>query len=89
MPATRKLTMRHIRQLLRLDHDGVSAREIARTLGGSTIQDSLKRAKAAGIAWPLPSDLTDDVLEKRLFTRPDVKAGIRRRCEPDWAALAR
>ena len=41
MPAKRELTMRQIRQMLRLHHDGVSAREIGRTLGlaRSTIQD--------------------------------------------------
>jgi len=91
MPAKRKLTMRHLRRLLRLDHEGLSDREIGRTIGvaRSTIQDSLKRAKAAGIAWPLSSDLTDEVLEKRLFARPSVTSGVRRRSEPDWAALAR
>jgi hypothetical protein len=36
--------------MLRLHHDGVSAREIGRTLGvaRSTIQDNLGRARAAG-----------------------------------------
>jgi hypothetical protein len=31
MPARRELTMRQLRQMLRLHHDGVSAREIGRT----------------------------------------------------------
>jgi hypothetical protein len=31
MPAKRELTMRQLRYLLRLNHDGVSAREIGRT----------------------------------------------------------
>ena len=80
MPAKRELTMRQIRQLLRLAHDGVSAREMGRRLGvaRSTIQDNLKRAKAAGIVWPLPDDVTDDVLEQRMFARAGVKAGFRR-----------
>jgi len=58
MPAKRELTMRQIRQMLRLARDGVSAREIGRTLGvaRSTIQDNLKRASAAGLAWPLAGD---------------------------------
>jgi len=91
MPAKRELTMRQIRQLLRLAHDGVSAREMGRRLGvaRSTIQDNLKRAKAAGIVWPLPDDVTDEVLEQRMFARAGVKAGFRRRPEPDWAWLAR
>jgi hypothetical protein len=33
MPAKRELTMRQLRYMLRLHHDGVSAREIGRTLG--------------------------------------------------------
>jgi DNA-binding CsgD family transcriptional regulator len=45
MPAKRELTMRQVRHMLRLAHDGVSAREIGRRLGvaRSTIQDNLKR----------------------------------------------
>lgn len=91
MPARRELTMRQLRQMLRLHHDGVRTREIARTLGvaRSTIQDNLKRATAAGLGWPLPADLGDDELERRLFQRPGVGLGQRRRAEPDWAALAR
>jgi len=55
MPARRELTMRQLRQMLRLQHDGVSAREIGRTLGvaRSTIQDNLERARVAGIGWPV------------------------------------
>jgi transposase len=91
MPARRELTMRQLRQMLRLHHDGVSAREIARTLGvaRSTIQDNLARARAAGIAWPLPVEWSDEVLEERLFAHSGVKPGRRRYSEPDWAALSR
>jgi transposase len=91
MPAKRELTMRQIRQMLRLHHDGVSAREIGRTLGvaRSTIQDNLKRAAAAGLVWPLEAELTEDILEQRLFARAGVRSGFRRRSEPDWATLAR
>jgi len=91
MPAKRELSMRQLRHLLRLHHDGVSAREIGRRLGvaRSTIQDNLKRAAAAGLAWPLADDVTDEALETRLYGRAGVRQGQRRRAEPDWAALAR
>src|SRR3954463_13293858 len=91
MPAKRELSMRQVRTLLRLSHDGGSAREIGRRLGvaRSTIQDGLKRAAAAGLAWPLADDVTDAVLEQRLFGRAGVEPGQRRRVEPEWAALAR
>ena len=91
MPAKRELSMRQLRNLLRLHHDGVSAREIGRLLGvaRSTIQDYLKRAAAAGLKWPLPDEVSDDALERLLFGRAGVAPGLRRRIEPDWADLAR
>ena len=62
MPAKRELSMRQLRRL-RLHHDGASAREIGRSLGvaRSTIQDNLKRAAAAGLAWPLADDITEEL----------------------------
>ena len=91
MPAKRELTMRQLRQMLRLHHDGLGAREIGRRLGvaRSTIQDNLKRVEAAGLAWPLAPELSDEVLEQRLFSNAGSKRAVRRRTEPDWAALAR
>ena len=91
MPAKRELSMRQLRTLLRLHQGGVSAREIGRRLGvaRSTIQDNLKRAAAAGLAWPLADAVTDEALELRLFGRAGTETGQRRRVEPDWAALAR
>ena len=61
MPANRELTMRQLRQMLRLHHDGLGARAIGRVLGvaRSTVQDNLMRAEAAGLTWPLSADVTD------------------------------
>ena len=92
MPTKRKLTMRQLRHMLRLAGDGTSTREIAHRLGiaRSTVQDNLKRAAAAGLSWPLESDLTDDALANKLFSRsgrPGVNRGRRRRPEPNWAQL--
>ena len=91
MPARRELTMRQIKQMLRLARDGVSSREIGRTLGiaRSTVQDNLARASAAGLTWPLGPEVTDAVLEQRLFARAGVKQGMRRLPEPDWPCLVR
>ena len=64
MPAQR-LTMRRVRELLRLHYGaGASARAIARELGvsRSTVKEYLARAAAAELAWPLPAELTDAVL---------------------------
>jgi hypothetical protein len=93
MPARRKLTMRHLRRIMRLHHEGTSAREIARSVGvaRSTVQDALKRVAAAKLTWPLPDDVSDEDLEGRLFARPGggVGSGARKRPEPDWGHLVR
>ncbi|WP_141649892.1 transposase [Rhizobium sp. PDO1-076] len=82
--------MRQLRHLLRLSSDGVSVRDISDVLGiaRSAVQDSIGRASAAGLSWPLAADLADDVLEGRLFTRAGVKQGQSRRPEPDWSVIA-
>ena len=81
--------MRELRQMLRLAHGGVSAREIGRVLGiaRSTVQENLGRAAQAGLTWPLPAELTDDALAGRLFARSGAKSGQRRRVEPNWSEL--
>ena len=92
MPARRILTMRHLRRVLRLHHEGTPTREIVRVVGISrtTVQRALERAKAADLSWPLADDLTDEVLEARLFAGPGIAAGaVRRRPEPDWGELVR
>jgi transposase len=62
--------MRTIREILRLKHEcRCSTREISKScdIGKSTVNDYLNRAKAAGLSWPLPDDLSDTALEQRLF----------------------
>src|SRR3981081_1262574 len=90
MPSKRELTMLQLRYMLRLHHDGVSAREIGRTLGvaRSTIQDNLRRGQGGGCAWPVQAELPDDILDQRLFARGGTKAGLSRALEhPEWLAL--
>jgi transposase len=90
MPAER-VTMRQVREVLRLKAAGVSGREIACRLGvaPSTVRLSLRRAATAGLAWPLPAELTDAALEARLFAGAGVRPGQRRNVEPDWPAVHR
>ncbi len=87
------LSMRQIRELLRLKscETDLSARALAQRLGvaRSTVQDCLARMTAAGLTWPLPAELTEEVLHQRLFSRSGAKTGQRRRPEPDWPALVR
>ncbi|MES0132586.1 helix-turn-helix domain-containing protein [Mesorhizobium sp. M0029] len=46
--------MRQLRQLLRLNADGISLRDICTMLGiaRSTVQDNIERATSAGLSWP-------------------------------------
>ncbi len=86
MPSER-LSMRRIRELLRLKYDnGLPGRVIAAALGLSkgAVNDYLQRATAAGLSWPLPEDLTDTALERRLFPGTP-SAGAQARPEPNWA----
>jgi type IV secretion system protein VirB10 len=41
------------------------------------VQDYLARAAAAGLAWPLPAELTDEALEQLLFPAPSNRPGAR------------
>lgn len=77
--------------MLRLAHNGVSSREIGRTLGiiRSTVQDNLARTSAASLTWPLGLEVTDAVLEQRLFARAGVRQGMRRLPEPNRPSLVR
>jgi IS30 family transposase len=86
MPMER-MSMRHVRDCVRLKNAGMTTREIARRVGvaSSTVRLTLRRCEAAGIAWPLAADLTDAMLEQRLFANAGVKSGHRRHAEPDWA----
>ena len=66
-------------------------RAIARELGIShrTVREYLARIAAVGITWPLPVEVTDQELERRLFGNGGVRAGARHYVEPDWAAVTR
>ena len=67
--AQERLSMRKIKEVLRLKYDsGLSQRQIAASCGiaPSTVADYLKRAEVAGLTWPLPADLTDESIQSKL-----------------------
>jgi transposase len=90
MPAGR-VSMRYMREILRLGSAGISKHEIARRTGlaPSTVRETLKRFAVAGLVWPLPDDVTDATLEARLYKNAGTKQGYRRQVEPDWAGIHR
>ena len=87
---TERLSMRRIREVLRLKHDsGLSERLIARTLQVSdgAVNSYLQRARVAGLSWPLPDSLDDEALERLLFPPAAPKADTRP--VPDWTHVER
>ncbi len=91
MPAER-LSMRHLRELLRLRHcAGLCQAAISASLGlsQSSVSKYLKLAEIAGLSWPLPAEFDDDDrLEARLFPPlPDLPPD--KRPKPDWAEVHR
>ena len=89
---TERLSMRHIREVLRLHHSvGMSQRAVARSLGlaQGTVSKYLNRTRRAGLTWPLPPELDDDVrLEDRLYP-PASDLPSDERPQPDWAVVHR
>jgi transposase len=83
--AKRKLTMRKIREILRLKWElKLSNRQVARSVhvSHSTVREYVRRAEQAGLAWPLPEEMGDRELRVRLF--PTKQADQKQRPLPDW-----
>ena len=90
MPATR-LTMRKIREVLRLKFDcRLTKRQIAKScaIARSTVAEYLRRFLASGLSWPLSPETDDQTLEQRLF--PQAPVGVDKPREPpDFVAIHR
>ena len=89
MPAER-LLMRQVREVLRLRYAcGQSGHGIAAAVGISryTVAEYLRRAAVVGMTWPLPPELDDAALERKLFTPPGFVATEALRPQPDWVRI--
>ena len=86
MPRER-LSMRTIREVLRLNQQGHSLRFIASScrIGITTVREYLYRASTAGVAWPLHDDVTDQVLDGLLY--PALSPSGEVRPIPDWSKV--
>jgi transposase len=79
--------MKKIRDVLRLTLALVMSRRLAGEatgIGKSAVGDYVRRAAIAGIGWPIPDEIDDAELERRLFPPMDAAASVAR-SEPDWA----
>ena len=82
--------MRRIKDVLRLKAAGHSRRQIANSCGlaRSTVAEYLRRTEAAGLSWPLPGEIDDAELERKLFP-PAVAISAEQRAMPDWSVVNR
>lgn len=85
--AAERLSVRKIKEILRLNSKGLSNREIGRicSIAHSTVANYLSRASAAGLKWPLPEDVDDAKLEGLLFPPPPHPST--KRPLPDWSEI--
>jgi DNA-binding NarL/FixJ family response regulator len=65
----KRLSMRKLKEVLRLHSLGLKQQQIARScsVAQSTVHGYLKAAAAAGISWPLPADWDDRRLAEALW----------------------
>ena len=86
MPAER-MSMRKIREVLRLTHAlGMSRRLVGEATGicKTAVGEYVRRAALAGQSWPIPDEIDDAELERRLFPPPEARSSTSR-TEPDWS----
>ena len=83
----KRLSMRQVHAVLRLKWaGGLSDRQIAQSRGRSrpTVAADVRRAQAAGVAWPLPSGLDETALDRLLFPLSPAR-GTTEPLAPDWS----
>ena len=86
--AKKRLSMRKIREVLRLKHTGgLSIRAIAKacSIGKETVRAYLCRVSEAGSGWPIPEGLGDEEMEQRLFHSALKISG--KMSSPNWGLI--
>jgi transposase len=81
--------MRKIREVLRLTHElKLSVRQVSEAtgVGKTAVAEYLARARVIGITWPIPAEVDDAELERRLFVPAGFHDGPTRPA-PDWAKV--
>ena len=87
-----RLPMRKVRDVLRLKAVGLGKRKIAASLGisATAVGGCLRRARDAGIVWPLTEEMTDEALDVRLYPASAALAELAaRRPLADWPTIHR
>ena len=89
--ANTRLSMRKIKDVLRLTHDGhLNTHQVALSLkiSRSTVKNYQERAQKAGLGWPLPEEWTEEALEQKLFP-PLVSVQAPAKALPDFDYIYR
>src|SRR5271170_2096714 len=87
--ARMRMSMRKIREVLRLTHElGLSVREVreATGVGKTAVSEYVRRAKVVGLTWPIPPEISDAALERWLFTPAGFHEGSTKPL-PDWTKV--
>jgi len=86
--AQRKLTMRKIKEILRLKWVlRLSDRQVGASLkiGHSTVGEYIKRAQRAGLDWSQVEKMEETELKGKLF--PPKEPDHKQRSQPDWQQI--
>ena len=87
--AQERLSMRKIREIMRLHYEKeLSQRAVAQAcrVSHSTVKEYVTRAAAAGLKWPLPEDLSEDELYRRLYPEKSKPVSVEKSA-PDWQQI--
>jgi transposase len=81
--------VRKIREILRLEAEGLSNRAIGKSIGvgHTTVAEYRRRAAAASVTWAVCREWSEPELEARLFPKPAPSS--QPRPLPDWSAIHR
>jgi transposase len=84
----KRISMRKIKEVLRLKYEAdLSYEAISKScnIGHTTVGEYVKRAQEAGLRWPLPKDMDDNLLEKLLYPHPTNT--VTKKPLPDWSNI--
>jgi predicted AAA+ superfamily ATPase len=89
MSKDRRLAMRKIKEILRLKFDcelGNRATGRSCSISHSTVAEYVSRFEQAGLSWPLPPEMDEESLERKLFPLDSLVGvnGSVSRNKPDW-----
>ncbi|MBN2061747.1 MAG: hypothetical protein JW882_15150 [Deltaproteobacteria bacterium] len=72
----KRISMRKIKEVLRLKFEAdLTYDAIGRScnIGHTTVREYIKRAQEAGLRWPIPADMDDNLLENYFIHNHQIK----------------